>query len=167
MFIPDGESKKVAKGSSLTYRGLIEAILSEMHRCKQVVNPTEVANYTTEKGDKVLSKPEEVFFLTKEQTALKHSQLKRVVMTSDYGTGKTTLMKSVIKGLATAHSLRETTIPAPNRIFIVIPLSVSSMLFQSFKNFFKDFTAVEVWGLSESGIISIKLLLTVISDSSN
>ena len=153
MFIPDGESKKVAKGSSLTYRGLIEAILGEMHRCKQVVTPTQVANYTIEQGDRVLSKPEEVFFLTKEQTALKRSQLNRVVMTSDYGTGKTTLMKSVIKGLATARSQRETAIPAPNKIFIVIPLSMYSMLFQSFKEFVKDLTAVEVCGLSDSGII--------------
>ena len=121
-----------------------------MHQSKQIIAPTDVSLYTTKKGDSMISKAEEVFFLTKEQVALKTSQLMRVIMTSDYGTGKTTLMKSVIKDLRTPAV-------APNRgkIFIVVPLSDSSMLYQSFEAFAETFSDVEVRAISPSGMLKL------------
>ena len=120
-----------------------------MHMCKQVTTPTDVANYTTGKADKMTSTPAEVFFLTVEQSALLYSPLTRVVMTSDYGTGKTTLMKSVIQKLATQAVTSE----KQPRIFVIIPLNECSMLFQSFVSFGQEFSCVEVRGLTPPGML--------------
>ena len=112
-------------GTGKTFQLKREAI--EMARKMTTTAPLEVANdFKTSQADS----PKEDFILTKEQLCLKESKAKRVIMASDFGTGKTTLLKSVIKDLATSEG---TTRSTPKRIFICIFLEESSLLVESFK----------------------------------
>ena len=142
-------------GTGKTFLLKREAI--EMAREMPTTAPLEVANdFKTSQADS----PKEDFILTKEQLWLKESKAKRVIMASDFGTGKTTLLKSVIKELATS----EVTTLTPKRIFICIFLEESSMVVQSFKAFASSFTQVEVCCMSQSGMIRLKQSKSTINE---
>ena len=129
-----------------------------MAREMTTTTPLEVANdCNTSQADS----PKEDFILTKEQLCLKESKAKRVIMASDFGTGKTTLLKSVIKDLATSEG---TTRSTPKRIFICIFLEESSLLVESFKAFASSFTQVEVCCMSQSGMIRLKQSKSTINE---
>ena len=140
---------------------LLEREAIEMARKMTTMTPLEVAkDCKTSQAERMTSGPIEDFILTKEQLWLKESKAKRVIMASDFGTGKTTLLKSVIKELATS----EVTTLTPKRIFICIFLEESSMVVQSFKAFASSFTQVEVCCMSQSGMIWLKQLKVTINE---
>ena len=73
------------------------------------------------------------------------SRLKRVILTSDFGTGKTTLLKSRIEKVA-KFKPRKSVPPASMKknIFVVIFLEKKSLLVQSMLHFAEKFLDVEV-----------------------
>jgi hypothetical protein len=70
-----------------------------MFQREQVFSKTDVANYATHASDKMFAVENQTFFWTKNQKNLLVSTPKRVLFTSAFGTGKTTLLKAKAKQL--------------------------------------------------------------------
>ena len=65
-----------------------------MFQREQLFTKTDLANYATEAAEKMFEFNNKTFFWTKHQKALIDSSPKRVLFTSEFGTGKTTLLKA-------------------------------------------------------------------------
>ena len=76
-----------------------------MFQREQVFTKTDLANYTTEAAEKMFVQ-KETFFWTKHQKLLIDSSPKRVLFTSEFGTGKTTLLKAKAKQLGRERHLQ-------------------------------------------------------------
>jgi hypothetical protein len=158
--------------SKETYQRLVEHVLVKMHEQKQVVTPTDVSNYTVEKCDRII----EVLFLTKEQQAIAVcGNLKRIVFISDFGTGKTTLLKLQAKmqgnqgnlnsehrnkkrrqtsdgGLFQQHRNEEKHLEEnSSKIFFIVFLGPECLLLQDIHNNFLDYTNVSINHPESSG----------------
>jgi hypothetical protein len=70
-----------------------------MFQFQQLFTKTNVANYTSETAEKMFEFDNKTFFWTKHQKALIGSSPKRVLFTSEFGTGKTTLLRAKAKQL--------------------------------------------------------------------
>jgi hypothetical protein len=70
-----------------------------MFQREQVFSKTDVANYTTQSSDNMFALENQTFFWTKHQKTLIDLNPKRVIFTSEFGTGKTTLLKAKAKEL--------------------------------------------------------------------
>ncbi len=70
-----------------------------MFQREQVFTKTDVANYTTQTSEKMFGLENTTFFWTKHQKTLLDSNPKRVIFTSEFGTGKTTILKAKAKQL--------------------------------------------------------------------
>ncbi len=70
-----------------------------MFQREQVFSKTDVANYATQASDKMFAVENQTFFWTKHQKTLIDLNPKRVIFTSEFGTGKTTLLKAKAKEL--------------------------------------------------------------------
>ena len=70
-----------------------------MFQREQVLSKTDVANYATQASDKMFAVENQTFFWTKHQKTLIDLNPKRVIFTSEFGTGKTTLLKAKAKQL--------------------------------------------------------------------
>ena len=71
-----------------------------MHLQKQVVTPTDLANYTMNNADEMPVTRYQSILLTKKQLPIVRSQAKRLIFQSDYGTGKTVLLRAQAQRLA-------------------------------------------------------------------
>jgi hypothetical protein len=166
--------------STVTYQRLVEHVLAKMHQQKQVVTPTDVSNYTVEKSDRII----EVFFLSKQQQAITScDKLKRVIYISDFGTGKTTLLKLQAKmqanqgnlnsehrnkkrrqtsdgGLFQQHRNEEKHLEEnSSKIFFVVFLGSESLLLQDIRHYFLKFTNVSVCHPDSPGKLIIQITI--------
>jgi hypothetical protein len=78
---------------SQTYIEIVKKMLAYSHSQKMVVTKADTANYTLAKSDEICSNFK-VIYWTKHQKMITAAELKRVIFTSDYGTGKSTLLKA-------------------------------------------------------------------------
>jgi hypothetical protein len=106
-----------------------------MFQREQVFTKTDLANYTTEAAEKMFVQ-KETFFWTKHQKLLIDSSPKRVLFTSEFGTGKTTLLKAKIKQLS-----------CKDQTFFVFFTEQDGLLFQSITAELKDQDHVKVVSL--------------------
>jgi hypothetical protein len=65
-----------------------------MFQREQIFSLTDVANYTQQIADKMNVVKNQLFFWTNHQKNIIDSNQKRVLFTSEFGTGKTTLLKA-------------------------------------------------------------------------
>ena len=100
---------------------------------EQVFTKTDVANYTTQAAEDMFDFQKKTFFWTKHQKALIDSSPKRVLFTSEFGTGKTTLLRAKAKQM---NNEKE--------IFFVLFTEPDGFLFHSITAEFKDQDHVKV-----------------------
>jgi hypothetical protein len=65
-----------------------------MFQREQIFSMTDVANYTEQTADTMNVVKNQLFFWTNHQKNIVDSNQKRVLFTSEFGTGKTTLLKA-------------------------------------------------------------------------
>ena len=104
-----------------------------MFQREQLFTKTDLANYTTEAAEKMFEFDNKTFFWTKHQKALIDTSPKRVLFTSEFGTGKTTLLKAKVKQLS-----------CKDQTFFVFFTEQDGLLFQSITAEFKDQDHVKV-----------------------
>jgi hypothetical protein len=116
-----------------------------MFQFKQLFTKTDVANYTTQAAEKMFDFENKTFFWTKHQKALIESNPKRVLFTSEFGTGKTTLLKAKAKQLGRERHLQQLKDkskiidPSSGKIFFVVFVSQDALLTQSLKSEMEEF----------------------------
>ena len=113
-----------------------------MFQFQQLFTKTNVANYTSETAEKMFEFDNKTFFWTKHQKALIGSSPKRVLFTSEFGTGKTTLLRAKAKQL---NNEKE--------IFFVLFTEPNGLLFHSIAAEFKDQDHVKVVSLKSELIL--------------
>ena len=123
------------KESSSSYIKQVQFLLMYMFQREQAFTKTDVANYTNQAAENMFVQ-EETFFWTKHQKLLIDSSPKRVLFTSEFGTGKTTLLKAKAKQLS-----------SKDQIFLVFFTEPDGLLFQSITAEFKDQDHVKVVSL--------------------
>ena len=128
-----GTSEESNFDQTYTYLKLVRHVLTQMYRRKMVVTNTELSKYTIGKSDKMSSNYEEVIFLTQQQQAILGYKPKRVIFTSDFGTGKTVLLKAQAQKLASFKFPGQPNPEPEAKIFFVIFLEKKSMLVNNFR----------------------------------
>ncbi len=123
------------KESSSSYIKRVQFLLMYMFQREQAFTKTDVANYTNQAAENMFVQ-EETFFWTKHQKLLIDSNPKRILFTSEFGTGKTTLLKAKAKQLS-----------CKDQIFLVFFTEPDGLLFQSITAEFKDQDHVKVVSL--------------------
>jgi hypothetical protein len=68
-------------------------MLADSHSQKMVITKADTATYTLAKCDLICSDIK-VIYWTKQQKMINTTEPKRIIFTSDYGTGKSTLLKA-------------------------------------------------------------------------
>jgi hypothetical protein len=122
-----------------------------MFQREQVFTTTDVANYTTQAAEKMFEFENKTFFWTKHQKALIDSSPRRVIFTSEFGTGKTTLLKAKAKQLGRETQLQKLKKldPANGKVYFVVFIGQDALLTQSLKSEMKDLEGhVEIISLS-------------------
>jgi hypothetical protein len=122
-----------------------------MFQREQVFTITDVANYTTQAAEKMFEFENKTFFWTKHQKALIDSSPRRVIFTSEFGTGKTTLLKAKAKQLGRETHLQKLKKldPANGKVYFVVFIGRDALLTQSLKSEMKDLVGhVEIISLS-------------------
>ena len=115
-----------------------------MFQREQLFTKTDLANYTSETAEKMFEFDNKTFFWTKHQKALIDSSPKRVLFTSEFGTGKTTLLKAKAKKLCKERYFLDLKNKSKNietssgKIFFVLFTDQESLLTQSLKWELKD-----------------------------
>ena len=118
----------------------------------QVFTKTDVTKYTIRASDKSFEK-KGGFFWTKHQLVLKKNP-KRVLFTSEFGTGKTLLLKSKAKELA--EQIDQSELDHEEKIFFILFTASDSILAEGIKQEFEENEAtkkhIEVKSLSGKGL---------------
>jgi len=96
---------------------------------EQIFSKTEIANYTTHAAEKMFDMDKKTFFWTKHQKSLISSNPKRVLFTSAFGTGKTTLLKNKAKQLGESKKIE----CLSEKIFFVVFTGKDALLTKSLK----------------------------------
>jgi hypothetical protein len=115
-----------------------------MFQREQVFSKTDVANYATQASDKMFAVENQTFFWTKHQKTLIDANPKRVIFTSEFGTGKTTLLKAKAKQLGWERYLQDLKNKSKKietssgKIFFVLFTDEEGLLTQSLKWELKD-----------------------------
>jgi hypothetical protein len=114
-----------------------------MFQREQAFTKTDVANYTTQAAEKMFEFDNKTFFWTKHQKALIDTSPKRVLFTSEFGTGKTTLLKAKAKQLAKERHLQylkdeSKKIESSGKIFFVLFIGQDALLTHSLKSEMED-----------------------------
>jgi hypothetical protein len=130
--------------------------LMYMFQREQVFSKTDVANFLSNK----------TIIWTKQQKGLLESNPKRVLFTSDFGTGKTTLIKAKAKQLGKERHLQYLkekfwkTESSSGKIFFVVFTGQDALLTQSLKSELED-PKHHVQVLSLAGeLISVALFIS-------
>ena len=113
-----------------------------MFQCDQVFSKTDVANYTVETAERMNVVKNQLFFWTNHQKNIIDTNQKRVLFTSEFGTGKTTLLRAKAKQL---NNEKE--------IFFVLFTEPNGLLFHSIAAEFKDQDHVKVVSLKSELIL--------------
>jgi len=132
-----------------------------MFQREQLFTKTDLANYTTEAAEKMFEFNNKTFFWTKYQKALIDSSPKRVLFTSEFGTGKTTILKAKAKQLAKERHIQhlkdksKETKCSSGKIFFIVFVGQEALLNQSLKSEMEEFEDhVEVISLTSKLVIS-------------
>jgi hypothetical protein len=103
----------------------------------------------------------QLFFWTKHQKNILESNKRRVIFTSEFGTGKTTLLKAKAKQLGWDRHLQQLksksnkTDSSSGKIFFVVFVSQDALLTQSLKSEMKELkNHVEVISLTSELVLS-------------
>jgi hypothetical protein len=153
--------------TSSSYIKRVQFLLMYIFQREQVFSKTDVANYTTEASDKMFYVDKNTFFWTKHQKTLIDLNPKRVLFTSEFGTGKTTLLKAKAKQLSRERYFKdlkkkstqnESSLGKVNsqqieaslgKIFIVLFTDQDALLTQSLKREFEDLKGhLEIFSLT-------------------
>jgi hypothetical protein len=111
-----------------------------MFQREQLFTKTDLANYTTEAAEKMFEFDNKTFFWTKHQKALIDTSPKRVLFTSEFGTGKTTLLKAKAKQLGRERHLQhlkyksKKTESSSGKIFFIVFIGEDALLTQMLKS---------------------------------
>ena len=124
-----------------------------MHLQKQVVTPTDLANYTMNNADEMPIVQYQTFLLTRRQLSITRSRANRLIFQSGYGTGKTVLLRAQVQRLAIPREGKNDSSKNPINICFIIFLEEQSLLVQTIKVFAQSFQNLEVLFLESQGII--------------
>jgi hypothetical protein len=111
-----------------------------MFQREQIFSVTDVANYTKQTADTMNVVKNQLFFWTNHQKTIIDSNQKRVLFTSAFGTGKTTLLKAKATQLGKErrlHHLKNKSKrieSSAGKIFFVVFISGDALLTQSLKS---------------------------------
>jgi hypothetical protein len=111
-----------------------------MFQRDQIFSKTDIANYTAQAAEKMFDVELKTFFWTRHQKTLIDLSPKRVFFTSEFGTGKTTLLKAKAKQLAKERHLQhlkdkyKETKCSSGKTFFVVFVSQDALLTQSLKS---------------------------------
>jgi hypothetical protein len=136
-----------------------------MFQREQNFSMTDVAKYTEKTADNMNVMKNQLFFWTNHQKSIVDSNQKRVLFTSEFGTGKTTLLKAKATQLGKERrnrhlkNKRKQNESSPGKIFFVVFTGQDALLTQSLMS--------EMEGLKEHvEIVSLKsellFLLTIV-----
>jgi hypothetical protein len=114
-----------------------------MFQREQLFTKTDLANYTTQAAEKMFEFDNKTFFWTKHQKVLIDLSPKRVLFTSEFGTGKTTLLKAKAKQLAKERHLqylkeKSKKIESSGKIFFVLFIGQDALLTHLLKSEMED-----------------------------
>jgi hypothetical protein len=110
-----------------------------MFQREQIFSMTDVVNCTVESADRMNVVKNQLFFWTNHQKRIIDSNQTRVLFTSEFGTGKTTLLKAKATQLGKErrnHHLKnktKQTEPSLGKIFFVVFTGQDALLTQSLK----------------------------------
>ena len=68
-------------------------MLGQQHQAQMPITATDIVNYTIKKTDLLCKDISSVIYWSRQQKVINQSNLKRLIFTSDFGTGKTILLK--------------------------------------------------------------------------
>ena len=147
LFLPDNHR-------ATPYIKKIQFLLMFLFQHGQDFTATDVAKYTVQVSDRMYQ--EGGFFWTREQLNLMKRDPKRVIFTSEFGTGKTTLLKAKIKNLE--QEIEKSIKKGPNqskelkrKIFFILFTAPDSVLTEGIKKEFEANKQIEVKLFSEEG----------------
>ena len=145
-----GTSEESNFDQTYTYLKLVRHVLTQMYRRKMVVTNTELSKYTIQKSDKMSSNYEEVIFLTRQQQAILGYKPRRVIFKSDFGTGKTILLKAQARELGKPKHRGQRDPGVQKDVIFVVFLGEKSLLANYFRQMAELFWNIETLCL-ESG----------------
>jgi hypothetical protein len=111
-----------------------------MFQSDQVFSKTDVANYTEQAAERMYANDNKIFFWTNYQKTLIDKSPKRVLFTSEFGTGKTALLKAKAKQLGRERHLQQLKNKSKQiqsssgKIFFVVFTSQETLLTLSLKS---------------------------------
>jgi hypothetical protein len=123
-----------------SYIKKVQFLLMYMFQREQVFSRADVANYTVQAVDKLFDFEIKTFFWTKHQKTLLDSNPKRVLFTSEFGTGKTILLKAKTKQLGWERHLQhlknksKKIESSSGKIFFLVFLAQDALLTLSLKS---------------------------------
>ena len=118
----------IADRTDSTYQKLAHHVLTRMHCMKIPVTDTQLSEYTVRKSEQI--------FLTQQQQWVMNIEPRRVIYTSDFGTGKTLLLRAKAVKLAKSRD--------PPKIVFVIFLEEGSLLVTDIKKFTANYQNISV-----------------------
>ncbi len=128
------------------YVETIQFLLMYLLQNEQVFTNTDICKYTVQASEKMFNFEDKMFFWTRDQQCLMKNNEKRVLLTSDFGTGKTILLKAMAKNLLPRHKEETQSIFAKffswyknkEKIFFILFTAPDSLLTISIQNEFKE-----------------------------
>jgi len=124
---------------TLSYIRKVQFLLMYMFQREQIFSLTDVANYTVKTADSMNVVKNQLFFWTNHQKNIIDTNQKRVLFTSEFGTGKTTLLKAKATQLGKErrnHHLKNKTNQndsSAGQVFFVVFTGDEALLTQSLK----------------------------------
>jgi len=115
-----------------------------MFQREQIFSLTDVAKYTVQTADSMNIVKNQLFFWTNHQKIIIDSDEKRVLFTSEFGTGKTTLLKAKATQIGKERYLQNLKNKSKGiessagKIFLVVFVGQNALLTQSLKSEMED-----------------------------
>ena len=141
---------------------VVQDVIFMMHNLRQVVTPSDLAQYTLENADETPITYHQRILLTKEQLPIVRSQTKRLIFQSDYGTGKTVLLRAQAQMLAIPRKGKVDTSKIPKNICFVIFLEEQSLLVRNTQEFASLFLNIDVLFMQSAGIFNLITAIRII-----
>ena len=140
---------------------VVQDVIFMMHN-RQVVTPSDLAQYTLENADETPITYHQRILLTKEQLPIVRSQTKRLIFQSDYGTGKTVLLRAKAQMLAIPRKGKVDTSKIPKNICFVIFLEEQALLSKSTLEFASAFSNIDVLFLKSAGNYNLIIVVRIV-----
>jgi hypothetical protein len=137
-----------------------------MFQREQIFSMADVAKYTEQTADTMNVVKNQLFFWTNHQKFIIDSDEKRVLFTSEFGTGKTTLLKAKATQLGKARYLQNLKNKSKGielsagKIFLVVFVGQNALLTQSLKSEMEDLKDhIEIVSIKCKFIFSHKIFI--------